>query len=170
MINELVMARKAKKYGMKNSLRIVREAKRASLPLSLAFAMVEQESGNGSNIWGGDPRPNGNTTGMHNHLVTKARYQLYKNSRGRTGTGGMQGVGPLQLTWWEFQDAADRLGGCWIPKYNLRIGFCKLSDLIKVHGRYNGVKRYNGVGPAAEAYAHNVVKVRMPKWHNRLLG
>ena len=38
------------------------------------------------------------------------KYQEYKRRRPRDG---MQGVGPAQLTWFEFQDQADALGGCY---------------------------------------------------------
>jgi soluble lytic murein transglycosylase-like protein len=166
----MVLARRAKRYGMQNSLRIVLEARRADIPLSLAFAMVEQESGNGANIWGGDPRPNGATTGLNNARVTKARYLLYRQSRGSHGQGGMQGVGPMQLTWWEFQDLADRLGGCHIPKYNLRVGFSHLKVLIAANGRRAGVKAYNGAGPDADNYTAHVNDVLARKWHARLRG
>ncbi len=166
---DIALAIKAKRHGMKNSLRIILEARRAGLPISLAFAMVEQESGTGANIWGGDPAPNGGTAGLNNQAVTKARYLRYKQVRGK-GAGGMQGVGPLQLTWWEFQDQADQIGGCHIPKYNLRVGFTTLAGLITVHGRRDGVRRYNGGGRYADAYTHHVNDVLMPKWHDILKG
>lgn len=165
---DLALAVRAKRHGMENSLRIVLEARRAGLPINLAFAMVEQESGTGANIWGGDPAPNGGTNGLNNQPVTKARYLRYKQVRGK-GTGGMQGVGPLQLTWWEFQDQADALGGCHIPKYNLRIGFTTLAGLIHTKGRYNGIKAYNGSGPAADRYATSV-EAKAAKWHQILKG
>lgn len=164
---DVVLARRAKRYGMQNSLRIVLEARRARLPISLAFAIVERESSTGKNIWGGDPGPNGGTDGLNNQLVTEARYLQYRRVRGR-GTGGMQGVGPLQLTWWQFQDEADHLGGCWEPKYNLRVGFTHLAGLIVTLGTYRGIKAYNGAGASAEAYALSVVHLTKV-WHGRLL-
>jgi len=155
----VLLARKAKKYGMQNSLRIVIEAKRAGIPVSLGFALAEQETLNGANIFGHD-----NTIFRGAGAVTKAKYLAYKRARGRTR---MQGVGPLQLTWWETQDAADRLGGCWVPKYSLRVGFQTLAHLIKLYGHAKGIERYNGAGPAAVAYSVSV-RSREAKWHRRL--
>jgi hypothetical protein len=168
-LRDIRLARKAKRHGMQNSLRIILEARAVNLPLNLAFAMVEQESGNGSNIWGGDPAPNGGTAGLNNRTVTKGRYQQYRVTRGSAGRGGMQGVGPLQLTWWEYQDAADKLGGCWIPKHNLRVGFTHLARLIRTQGRAAGIMAYNGSGNAA---AHYVVSVEQKAraWHRILTG
>ena len=44
----------------------------------------------------------------------------------------MQGVGPCQLTYWVLQDAADRLGGCWDWRCNVRVGFTLLVENIQV--------------------------------------
>jgi hypothetical protein len=63
---------------------------------ALALAVCEQESGF-RNVWGHDPEPNGGTSGVGGRVVTKARYAAYKQARGSTGRGGMQGVGPMQL-------------------------------------------------------------------------
>ena len=164
----ILLARKAKKYGMQNSLRIVVEARKAGVPISLAFAVAEQETGTGRNVWGGDPAPNGGTNGLNNRTVTRARYAQYKRARGATGRGGMQGVGPYQLTWWEFQDAADRLGGCDVPRYNIQLALTHLGKLVKAYGTREGVKRYNGNGAAADRYQRNVNDVLAPKWHRRL--
>jgi hypothetical protein len=155
----VLLARKAKKYGMQNSLRIVIEAKRAGIPVSLGFALAEQETLNGANIFGHD-----RTIFAGAGTVTKAKYLAYKRRRGRSL---MQGVGPLQLTWWETQDAADRLGGCWMPKYNLRVGFSTLAALIRQYGYVKGCQRYNGSGPAAVAYSKSL-RARQDKWHRRL--
>lgn len=163
----IALARKAKRKGMSNSLRIVVEAERAGIPISLAFAMIEQESSTGRNIWGGDPAPNGGTSNMHQQIVTKNRYKRYRDARGSRGQGGMQGVGPMQLTWWEFQDMADRRGGCWVPKHNIATGFSLLAGLIRQHGRHDGVKMYNGSGAAAERYAASVLS-KQKHWHKVL--
>jgi soluble lytic murein transglycosylase-like protein len=156
---DLQLALKAKRFGMQNSLRIVLEARAAGVPISLAFAMVEQESGNGANIFGHD-----DTIFAGAGKVTREKYLRYRQERGKTR---MQGVGPMQLTWYELQDDADRLGGCWIPKYNIRVGFRHLAQLIKQYGHDLGVERYNGSGPAAVEYRRSVL-AREKKWHDRL--
>lgn len=76
---------------MDNSLRIIREARRAGIAISLGFALIEHESG-GKNIFGHDP-----TIYVGAGDVTKAKYLAYKRQRGSSGRGGMQGVGPCQL-------------------------------------------------------------------------
>lgn len=159
-LRDVALARKAKRYGIKNSLRTVLEARRAGLPVSLAFALVEQETDNGANVFGHDP-----VQSIRGGPVTKARYLTYR-ARRRAGFG-MQGVGPLQLTWWATQDEADRLGGCWKPAVNLRVGLGTLAGLIRQHGYGDGVRRYNGSGPAAVAYSASV-RARAKKWHRRL--
>lgn len=143
---------------MRNARTIADEARRAGITYDLAFAMVEQESGNGMNVFGHDP-----TIFAGAGKVTRGKYWSYKFARGRTR---MQGVGPLQLTWWELQDAADDLGGCWVPRYNLRVGFEHLRDLTHTYGERGGIRRYNGAGPAAEQYASSVL-ARKAKWHKR---
>jgi hypothetical protein len=153
------LARKAKRWGMQNSLRTVVEARKAGIPVALAFAMVEKESGNGANVFGHDP-----TIYAGAGKVTKAKYLDYKRLRGHYN---MQGVGPLQLTWWSTQDAADKLGGCWNPRYNLQQGFQTLHNNIQSYGKHAGIRAYNGAGPRAEAYANSVEALER-KWHKRL--
>lgn len=165
---DLKYAAIAKRHGMRNSLRIMWEARRAGISPSLACALMTKETGDattvkggGNNVFGHDP-----TIYAGAGKVTKAKYLAYKRQRGRTH---MQGVGPGQLTFWTVQDAADNLGGCWVPKYNIRIAFGLLAGQIKAHGKRDGIRRYNGTGPAAEAYANSVL--RMEKvWHKRLHG
>ena len=160
MISDLVMATRAKRAGARYSLRIIREARGAGLPISFGFALVEQESGF-SNVFGHDP-----TIFVGAGKVTKAKYLAYKKARGQTR---MQGVGPVQLTWWATQDEADRLGGCWRPGINMRVGFQTLAANIKAHGEHDGAKAYNGTGPAAEKYA-DLLLGRKRKWHSILTG
>lgn len=161
---DLRYARIAKKYGMQNSLRIAWEARRARVPITLAYAVVEKETGNGRNVFGHDP-----TSSIPNSwkgtAVTKDKYRYYRSRRSRYG---MQGVGPMQLTWYEFQDQADRLGGCWVPKHNIRVGLSRLGQLIRQYGERNGVRRYNGSGYAAIQYEASVRRLR-DKWRRRLI-
>jgi hypothetical protein len=80
----------------------------------------------------------------------------------------MQGVGPLQLTWWEYQNRADLYGGCWKPKCNYRVGFRLLASLVKHHGERKGLAIYNGglAHPNYE-YASSVLD-KKDKWHRLL--
>lgn len=153
-------ARIAKRHGMQNPYIAADEANRAKLPYAIAYALMEQETGNGANIFGHDP-----TIFVGAGVVTKDKYLAYKRARGHTR---MQGVGPIQLTWWATQDAADKLGGCWRPRFNLRVGFSTLAALIRANGRVLGCERYNGSGPAAVAYSKSL-RSKIAKW-NALLN
>jgi peptidoglycan hydrolase-like protein with peptidoglycan-binding domain len=153
-----------KKHGISYRALVVSEAKRAGIPLALACAILDLESGGGKNVFGHDPVKPGQIWGGN---VTKEKYTKYKKLR-KQGYG-MQGVGPMQLTWYSLQDKADALGGCWQPKWNLRVGFEHLKGLIQSYGLWDGVRRYNGSGPAAVAYA-NKAMARLELWKGRLQG
>lgn len=140
---------------------VVAEARRAGIPISLGCALVEQESGF-QNVFGHDPVKTGQIRGGK---VGRASYLRYKAMR-KAGRG-MQGVGLTQLTWFEFQDAADKLGGCWKPTYQLRVGFAHLHALIERHGQVDGIAKYNGAGAAADRYSREV-RARQSRWHDRL--
>jgi hypothetical protein len=128
------------------------------LPLSYALALLEKESG-GQNVYGHDgvrnPAPKGGR-------VTQANYAKYKRDR-KAGLG-MQGVGPTQLTWYEFQDHADRIGGCWRPYPNMVVGFALLGSHIKRLGKEKGAAAFNGTGPDAERYGRDWVRLQ-EHWH-----
>ncbi len=143
---------------------VVEEAKRAGLRLPLACALLEKESGGGRNVFGHDP-----TIFVGAGEVTRAKYREYKKRRVGSGNTHMQGVGPCQLTWWEFQDTADREGGCWRPEVNMRVGFRHLVALIKQHGEADGARRYNGSGDAAEAYSRDLL-AKSKVWDAKLAG
>lgn len=153
----------AKRYGMQNSLRALWEARDAGVSPALAMAILEQES-SGHNVFGHDP-----TIFKGAGEVTKAKYLRYREMRRDSGNRMMQGVGPMQLTWWAFQDGADRMGGTWVPKYNLRYGYRRLAALITEHGLWAGVQRYNGSGEAAVRY-RKAVESKYEKWHTLLHG
>ena len=99
--------------------------------------------------------------------VTKEKYLAYRARRGTHGQGGMQGVGPVQLTYFAFQDEADRLGGCWKPLVNMKVGFARLADNVRHNGLRPGIRAYNGTGEAAERYADSVLK-RLERWERIL--
>jgi hypothetical protein len=160
------VAVRANAHGAHFSLRIVMEAKHRDIPVSLGFALIEQES-TFTNVWGHDPAPIGGTSNLGGHTVTKVNYLAYKARRGSRGQGGMQGVGPAQLTWYEFQDEADRLGGCWKPACNIAVAFKHLGKLLEARGTHAGLAAYNGAGAAASRYADALI-ARQKIWHHRL--
>ena len=131
------------------------------LPLSYALALIEKETG-GRNVYGHDhvrnPAPKGGK-------VTARNYAAYKKAR-KAGMG-MQGVGPTQLTWFEYQDHADKLGGAWRPYPNMVVGFALLGSHIKRLGKEKGAAAYNGTGDAADAYGRDFVR-KQEAWHRRV--
>lgn len=166
-----VHVRRMKRHGIVYPVRAILAAREAGIQLSLACAILEQETAGGHNIWGHDPTIYiggwRDSRGRVHHEVTKASYLAYKHKRGTTR---MQGVGPCQLTWWTTQDEADRLGGCWRPGINMKVGFGALAqNIAHYHDLRKGVKAYNGVGPAADRYATQVL-AKKDKWHRILTG
>jgi hypothetical protein len=131
---------------------VVEEAHGAGLPLPLACALLEKESSGGRNEFGHDP-----TIFAGAGEVTQEKYERYKRERVASGNRQMQGVGPCQLTWWQLQDEADEAGGCWRPEINMRIGFRQLAGLVKEFGEADGARRFNGSGPAADAYGKDLL-------------
>src|SRR5436190_7460334 len=99
IVRDLALARTAKKHGANYSLRIIQQARKSGIPISLAFALIDQETGGQfNNVFGHD-----DSIYRGAGKVTKKKYLDYKSKRGPTGKGGMQGVGPAQLTWWQYQ-------------------------------------------------------------------
>lgn len=138
---------------------IARWAWHYKVPLSVAYAVIERES-NFQNVFGHDP-----VRSIRGGKVTKERYLYYKRRRKRGM--GMQGVGPGQLTWYGYQDLADKLGGCWKYNINIRVSMKILGDNIKRHGLAKGVERYNGAGPQAIRYSAEV-RSRSRYWYRIL--
>jgi hypothetical protein len=160
-------SRVARSYGMQNSLRALTVGRAHGLSASLVLAVMEKES-NGKNVWGGDRPPNGGTSGLHLHVVTERRYKEYKRVRGSHGQGGMQGVGPFQLTYWTTQDSADARGGCWKPKHNISVALRALALLVDQHGERKALAIYNG-GPTNPSWAYaDAVERLQHTWHRRL--
>lgn len=159
-------------HGMHNSLRALTEARahNPNVRASIALALLEQESRDGSNVWGHDGPPNGATSHLGGKVVTEGDYRAYKHRRDMNGrgSGGMQGVGPLQVTWWEFQDQADRLGGCWIPEHSIKVCINLVAALIKDNGERKGLAVYNGGATHPNYKYADQVLARVERWHKLL--
>lgn len=153
-------------YGLGLADEIVLAAQLESLDLAVAATIISKESG-GRNVWGSDPQ---STAGTYTKgaVVTQADYLAYRNAV-QAGLIGRQGVGPAQCTSAAYQNQADDLGGCWSPVANMRSGFRGIGGLINKYGVREGFVRYNGSGPAAEAYANDAVS-KYAVWQQRLAG
>lgn len=163
---DLLYARRAKKAGARPSLRIIYEARRADVPLSLAFALVHQES-EFKNVIGGDL---GTPEDEQGKPATHARVQEIIR-RARNG-GKSNGVGLTQLTWLGYILEAEHLGGAHIEKNQLRVGFHALAQQIRVHGERGGLAAYNAGDPHSrkgQVYARQV-EAKQDHWHRVLTG
>lgn len=166
------------RMGIKHPAWTIQLARDNGIPISLAASILIQESGGGRNVFGHDPVNPRNATlldrrrvrwlnKMKGRKVNRYRYKRYKFYR-RRGYG-MQGVGPMQLTWYTFQDQADKMGGAWRPYLNMKVGFALLARYLRAtpNDKQSAVAHYNGSGAAAEHYARQVLK-RADDIHDRL--
>jgi hypothetical protein len=80
----------------------------------------------------------------------------------------MNGTSWAQLTWFEKVERAQALGGCWKPENSMKVGAHDLALLIAARGWHDGIKGYNGDGPAAEEYADDVLDNKAPVVHRWL--
>lgn len=152
-MNKLQKLLVARKYGIVSPYLAMRAADNAGLPFAVMCAILEKESGGGKNVFGHDP-----TIFVGAGTVTKSKYRAYLAERHRTGK--MQGVGPMQLTWWEFQDRADKAGGCWRPYYNMLVGAQILHSYWNTYGNWEKVgTKYNG----SSAYGKDLA-IKINKW------
>lgn len=150
-------------WGLHIGADIVEMATETGLPLNYACALVEQESG-GRNVWGSDGVQTGGAY-VKGAEVTRESYLAYRALRTQ-GAIGNQGAGPVQLTATVYQQRADAAGGTWVVRANLKVGFAALAELMLQYGD-DGIRRYNGSGPAAEKYRDSV-KAKAAQWALRL--
>lgn len=152
--------------GMANAAVIVQAAVMEGTDLAVAATLVAGESW-GRHVWGHDPVSTGGCY-VKGGSVDQANYLAYR-AQMRAGKIGRQGCGISQATSAQYQDTADQLGGCWDMLANARSGFRGAQALIRRYGLRDGMRRYNGSGPAAERYADNFM-ARHATWQSRLAG
>jgi hypothetical protein len=153
--------------GIKRPEVTIAAAREAGLELAVACAMLMGESGGGRMVWGSDGVSTGGTY-TKGGPVTEQNYKAYRAAM-KAGKIGRQGVGDSQLTSAEFQDRGDALGGCWLPYPNQLSGFIGLANRIRAYGLRDGLRRYNGSGKAAEAYATRRM-AEAARWRRLLAG
>lgn len=160
---DLALIYRMRRLGMRMPVRTLQAARATGLSIPLACSVLMQETGGGINEFGHDP-----TVAIGWGTVTKAKYEAYKRLRDNPTHGAhCQGVNVTQLTAVEFQDEADRLGGCWKPLVAMRVGFGDLAKNIRRDGLRAAVVAYNGSGVLAEHYA-DVVLARADGYAVRL--
>jgi len=149
-----LLAARMRRNGIKHPVWTYQYAALHHVPLPVACAILMEESSGGDNVFGHDP-----TVAAGWGTVTKAKYLAYRHLRDASSPPRCQGVGPMQLTSRGLQQEADELGGCWKPRWNIAVGMHYLQGCLDAYPRdlHAGVARYNGSGPAAEAYATRVL-------------
>lgn len=148
---------------LQNADALVKAAKDTGLPLDIAAAVIEKESG-GKNIFGHDAGGAFHGGGT----VTEAKYKDFiKQVRGGKTSNG---VGPAQITWPGFFTEMEKQGlKPWVPYDNMKYGFSLMVDYLGGKttdaALRNAGKRYNGNG----SYGDHLVEV-VKKWRGRLSG
>lgn len=169
------------RIGIRHPAWTIQLARDYDVPISLFASVLLQESAGGRNVFGHDPVNPTKAASRKlldrrrvrwlNHIKGKKvnRYRYLRYKRYRKLGYGMQGVGPTQLTWFSFQDQADRLGGAYKPYHNMTVGVQLLSRYLHQANlsKHEAVAHYNGTGLAAERYADQVLK-RADAIHDRL--
>lgn len=155
MTRGMTLALRAKRAGANHSLRTVWEARRAGIPISWAFALVEQES-NFQNVFGHD----GGSI-LHGQKVTRERVHRLLAFIHHGGVSN--GVGLTQLTSPPLIREAERLGGAHRVVNQLRVGFAFFKTVTKgdyAHEawRYNGARSYQQKIAARQRRWHEVLK------------
>lgn len=151
---DIIYALRAKRHGARHVVKTIEEARAAGIPLSWAFALVEQESGF-RNVFGHD-----RGSILHGQHVTAARVRRLLHHIDRGGISN--GVGLTQLTWPPLLREADRNGGAHKPRVQLRYGLRHLAETAR-GDLDRGAWRYNG-DPGYQAQ----IKAKQRRWHDRL--
>lgn len=155
-------------HGIRDAETVVEAALRTGVPLFIAAAIIEKESG-GLNVYGNDrggvfsqadpERPNPN-------VVTETNYRRFESRvfSGETSNG----VGPAQITWPGFiRDARDRGMRLWVPMDNMVYGFELVAGYLNGSTTDAAIRnagtRYNG----AAAYGDDLL-IRARAWETRL--
>lgn len=139
---------------------------------ALVVAILERETGIPQrNVFGCDHGAQSGNPPYCGDQVTKARTDKLVGLLKTSPYDYMNGIGWTQLTWYEKVLRADALpDGVSQPKNQLRVCVEDLAALVVAYGERSGTARYNGAGPAATAYADNVVGSKKPHWAAVLSG
>lgn len=140
-------------HGLSNVDVIVQAAGQADVPIWIAAALIEKESG-GRNVYGNDRGGvywTGDRARPDPNIVTPQNYARFEERvlAGETSNG----VGPAQITWPGFiRDAKDRGIRLWDPLDNIRYGLTLIAgylgglttaEAVEAAGlRYNGAPEY----------------------------
>src|SRR5215210_2075613 len=138
---------------------IVEEAESAGLDLSLACALVDQES-DGRNIFGCDHGEVGDRPPYCHQVVTEERVKKL------IASPFMNGVGLTQLTWFTLVEDAEDLGGAHEPRNQCRVGFRLLKGYLEKYPYREALGAYN-VGEANRRSVLDTYAAQLAEVHNK---
>jgi hypothetical protein len=176
------LTRRLAKHGLKTPWLVLVEADRASDRAgvdtstfrALALAILDREGGGAFKPtpyrYGCDHGAQSGQPPYCQDTVTEARSRAFHLAVHRDPWAYMNGEHLTQTTWYEKLFRVEHEGPTWQPQPHLRVCLGDLAVLVKAGGVWQGAHDYNGTGPAADAYANDVVNARMPKWRAVLAG
>jgi len=132
---------------------------------SIVCTSLLMESYGGRNMWGGDPGGDALPTDLFEQDVTPAGWATYwANVKRGLRTNG---CGPGQLTSEGLQEAANSIGGCWLPGPNMKVAAIFMRQLLAATGGdiTLAYQHYNGSGPAAIAYGQRAAAIEARLHH-----
>lgn len=148
----------------------VRKSDEEGLSLERACALREQESA-GQNIFGCDHGDVGDQPPYCGQRVTEERVQALRANG--TYKHGMNGIGETQVTWWEFVEDMEELGGAHLPGNQFTIGFRLLAayldkyPALEAYGAYNAGETNRRM--VINSYSRPMAR-RVQAWRLRLYG
>jgi hypothetical protein len=156
-----------KRHGIVDSSVALESADYAHIHTSIVATSLDMESWGGKNIWGGDPGGDALPVQWFESPVTYPKWRVYwaNVERGLH----VNGCGRSQLTDKSLQEAANSIGGCWLPLPNGKVGAVFMSQLLKeVDGNVRlAFQHYNGSGPAAIRYGEDAYAL-YTEWQGKL--
>lgn len=143
-------------------------ARAADVPVrefrAMCLVILEKETGLPQRaIFGADHGPTGDEPPYCNHAVTRARGKKFLKKLREDPWKYMNGVHWTQTTWYEkvFR-VAEISPDLTDPVAHMRVCFGDLAILRRAYGVAEAFRRYNGSGPAAEAYKADAMS-RLPR-------
>lgn len=115
--------------------RTARAVNKTGINPAVAAVLLTKETGGGRNVFGCDHGPG---RAFCHERVTKEKVSLLLRS------GLANGVGPTQLTFRPFVEAANRRGGAHRPYINMLVGFGIFKEYLNEGSLWQAAKRYNG--------------------------
>lgn len=159
---EAQLVARLERAGVKAPFRVILAADRASDAVdvpedefrAMALVILRKETGIPQRaVFGCDHGPQGGTVPYCGDLVTSARGRELLRALHSDVWANMNGVHWTQTTWYEKVYRVEKLSADLTdPEAHMKVCFGDLAILRDAYGVAEAFRRYNGAGPAAEAY------------------